>query len=125
GSLGAADRDVIADVIHCVAGRAPVSAALGELVEANDRLSLPAGLHYAKLGLARCALDRDWPARWADRLAALGADISPVAVAYADWSTAAAPDPRQVLHHAAEIGCRIILLDTYNKRHGTLMDHFP
>ena len=36
GSLGAASPGVVADVVGAVAGRVPVSAALGELFEAGD-----------------------------------------------------------------------------------------
>ena len=78
GSLGAADDDTISAVVRAVAGRAPVSAALGELV---DLIGSPNG-DYArvlidgvllfKTGLARChpchlelfvKVEKDWRER--------------------------------------------------------------
>ncbi len=56
GALGRADDAVIADVVRAVAGRAPVSAALGELRDGAP--ALPAGLgllSFVKCGLAGCA----------------------------------------------------------------------
>src|SRR5262249_26387315 len=41
GPLGRAEREVIADVVRCVAGQRPVSAALGELAELGDLAPLP------------------------------------------------------------------------------------
>jgi uncharacterized protein (UPF0264 family) len=40
GSLGAADGRQVADVLNTVAGRVPVSAAMGELIRGRNRLSL-------------------------------------------------------------------------------------
>jgi len=51
GPLGAADSEVIGDVLRAVDGRVPVSAALGEFVAWRDR-PVPRGLHYAKWGMA-------------------------------------------------------------------------
>src|SRR5262245_65855688 len=67
GSLGRADDMTIAAVLHVVAGRRPVSAALGELV---DKSSLPrcSGLAFVEWGLAGAARldwrgDVEWPLR--------------------------------------------------------------
>src|SRR5687767_8833724 len=61
GPLGKADDEVTNAITRYVAGRRPVSAALGELIEGN---AVPkAGLKYVKWGLARCR-DRDWQARF-------------------------------------------------------------
>src|SRR5216683_1627996 len=58
GSLGRADDETLAGVLRCVAGRGPVSAALGELVEGSG---LPAvkGLRFTKWGLSGCS-DVPW-----------------------------------------------------------------
>src|SRR4051794_5358072 len=60
GSLGAADPTVIAEVLHAVGGRAPVSAALGELLDAP--MELPRSeLSFVKWGLSG-AQGKDWRA---------------------------------------------------------------
>src|SRR4051812_30438336 len=56
GPLGRADDAVIDAVVASVAGRRPVSAALGELAERGG--PLPAGCRYVKWGLA--GLTREW-----------------------------------------------------------------
>ena len=61
GSFGAADDDTISAVVRAVAGRAPVSAALGELVDlidspnGNAPRTLVDGVSLFKIGLAGCA----------------------------------------------------------------------
>jgi uncharacterized protein (UPF0264 family) len=137
GPLGAADPRVVAAVVVAVAGRMPVSAALGELIDwpdspwaqcdwrtaavraATDRLGL------AKLGLAGCATDPSWPSRWAAALAEQPAPWAPVAVVYADWEKAAAPPPTEVHRHAVRLGCRALLVDTFDKSRGPLPDCWP
>jgi uncharacterized protein (UPF0264 family) len=144
GSLGAADPDQIAAVLQAVSGRVPVSAALGELLESSrhtpsavrsnsDRvgqgLPCPAstgvGLHYAKLGLAGCSSLPDWPQRWSAALKRLPAGIGAVAVVYADWRLAQSPQPRQVLAEAVRLGCQALLVDTFDKSRGPLLEHWP
>jgi uncharacterized protein (UPF0264 family) len=128
GSLGAADLSTIRAVVRAVAGRAPVSAAAGELGDwptAAWPRPVPAGVTLVKLGLAACGPIADWPTRWRDAIAALAGAARPVAVAYADWRAAEAPDPRHVLAEAVAIGCPALLVDTWDKSSGTLLDHWP
>jgi (5-formylfuran-3-yl)methyl phosphate synthase len=125
GSLGAASGETIAAVQCAVAGRAPISAALGELLELDSHQSHPAlttGIAWAKLGLAGCARHDDWPHRWRQALACFPSRVTPVAVAYADWCTAAAPAPRDVLEVGAKLGCGALLVDTSDKSRGTLLE---
>src|SRR5262249_22964466 len=96
GSLGRADDRVIADVIQAVAGRKPVSAACGELLEwlvSPQRKQGSPQLRYAKWGLAGCCGFGDWPLLLETAAEQLPVDCRPVAVAYADWQRAAAPPP--------------------------------
>src|SRR5262245_20705546 len=58
GALGRASAEVCAQVVAAVAGRAPVSAALGELLDGGA--DCPAGVAYAKYGLAGCLRREDW-----------------------------------------------------------------
>lgn len=130
GSLGAADASTIRDVVRAVNGRAPVTAALGELVELAgnenvDRdLVLPEGVSLFKAGLAGCASARDWRADW-KRLIVANAKVRPVAVVYADWRAARAPSPNDVVATAVEFGCLALLIDTWDKLAGSLFDHWP
>src|SRR5262245_28200790 len=97
GSLGAADNQTIADIIRAVEGRAPVTAAAGELVELIDSACqpLPDGLSLFKIGLAGCESLNDWKSHWTKRIGALwtrhGAAAHTVAVVYADWQSVDAP----------------------------------
>jgi uncharacterized protein (UPF0264 family) len=125
GSLGAADAETIEAVVRQVAGRVSTSVALGELLSGH-RLGAGLGgrLQYAKFGLAGCIDRPDWTTRWAHAAAQLPQGVRPVAVVYADWKTARAPDPRQVLESAQAIACGAVLVDTCDKSQGSLLDHW-
>jgi (5-formylfuran-3-yl)methyl phosphate synthase len=123
GSLGRASDATIAAVCERVAGRRPVSAALGELRAAP---TVPAvGLAYAKWGLSGCLGRPGWQLRLAEaggtlRCAVRGAQ--PVAVSYADWQQARAPQPEDVAAFACEQRWGVFLLDTWVKNGATLLD---
>jgi uncharacterized protein (UPF0264 family) len=134
GALGAAEFETIADVIRTVGGRAPVTAAIGELTEMpNDgvpsqRCALLNGLSLIKIGLAGCSDLPTWRLQWqhAVETFAHGQPAArPVAVAYADWRTARAPEPSEVLELAIASDCPVLLIDTWNKSAGNLFDHWP
>ncbi|HEY4307860.1 MAG TPA: (5-formylfuran-3-yl)methyl phosphate synthase [Pirellulales bacterium] len=122
GSLGPVDAATMNDVVTAVAGRAPLSAALGELLEAPSTLPLPSGVQLAKFGLSGCASRLDWPELFSAAIARLPASTSAVAVIYADTDRAQAPPPAEVLQVAARSGCRAILVDTWRKDSGGLLD---
>jgi uncharacterized protein (UPF0264 family) len=127
GALGPADPGVWNEVQHSVAGRAPVSAALGELLS-EDILGLAAaarGLKFAKIGLAGCHGERGWIARWCAAVRALPSGVAPVPVAYADWQTADAPSPSVAIALAVQSPARLALIDTYEKGGGGLLRHLP
>ena len=105
--------------------RVTLSAALGE-VHDEDRprnwKPVP-GISLYKLGLSRCAGNGRWKSAldgWLEWLKVSGPGPSLVAVAYADDSIARAPQPREVLEYA--IGRRLpyFLMDTFDKRQGSL-----
>src|SRR5690348_863907 len=67
GPLGRAGAESIAAVVRAVAGRRPVSAALGELGDPADALPYPGpGLAYVKWGLGGLGGTADWRQRWRD-----------------------------------------------------------
>lgn len=119
GPLGAADAAVIRD-IAAVIGSRPLSAACGELAEWNGvAADLPAGA-LAKIGPAGLAFAA-WSARWDAWRQALPPQVSPVAVAYADYAAANAPDPRAIAEFAAG-RTSWLLIDTWDKTGGGLFD---
>jgi hypothetical protein len=135
GSLGMAGRDAIATVVRVAARvpadgtRVPVSVALGEIVDWLDRpvaVKLPRGLDYAKLGTAGIKRDREWIRNWSSVRqmfeAMAEAPFHWIAVAYADWKEAAAPEPKAVVEAAAAAGCHGVLIDTHGKSGRTLTD---
>jgi uncharacterized protein (UPF0264 family) len=134
GALGAADPTTIADIVRTVAGRAPVTAAAGELLDVDERgaarttiESLPSGVSLCKIGLHGCREVTDWKVRWkqaASRCDGPAHRTRPVAVVYADWLLARAPEPADVLRIAVEHGCPALLIDTWDKSAGNLFDHW-
>ncbi|HEY7309442.1 MAG TPA: (5-formylfuran-3-yl)methyl phosphate synthase [Gemmataceae bacterium] len=122
GSLGRAGEEVIAAVVRTVAGRGPVSAALGELADSPD-MPVEPSLAYVKWGLA--AAREDWRSQLGGalrRLAEQQPNCRGVAVAYADWRRADAPTPEDVCTFAVEHSLGAFLLDTWKKDSSTLLD---
>ena len=129
GALAAVDVSTAAAVVEQLDHRRPLSAALGELRDGlpDETLALLhiQGISVVKLGLAACRrLDR-WQERWlnvAQQAAAQGKQLVPVI--YADWRTAAAPSPTELFTLAQAAACEYLLIDTYNKSAGSLLEHF-
>lgn len=123
GSLGAAPSAVRKEVAAAVGAAVPLSAALGELAEfAPAAAAGLQGYAYAKLGLAQCAQSLDWVARWQSAFANIATPTARVAVAYADYSAAQAPPPEEICTVGQRIGCRALLVDTFEKKHGDVFD---
>ena len=131
GSLGRAAGVVIDDVIQQVAGRRPVSAALGELDQSpSQRISR--GLKFVKCGLANCGGSKRWLAKltnFRQGIANLPQPPEVVTVAYADWRKAASPPWADVAKFALNEAGGVLLLDTFDKtpsansrRPATLLD---
>jgi len=131
GPLGKADDAVIAEVVRVVAGRAPVSAALGEWKTAGFNSQTPplAGLTYVKLGLAGCAR-YDWrPSR--DPIACFPEShcypgAKRVFAAYADSQEADSPPVDEVCEYVRKQVDGVFLVDTFTKDAGkNLLDYLP
>jgi uncharacterized protein (UPF0264 family) len=124
GSLGRADADTIRSVIERVAGRASVSAALGELLDTPSPVAADS-LGYVKWGLSNCGRRPGWR-RELQMVGELQRGKVPscalVAVAYADWERARAPAPEEVVEFARTQRCGAFLLDTWQKDGTTLLD---
>ena len=125
GSLGRASDETIADVVRTVAGRRPVSAALGELADAVTFPEVP--LDYVKWGLAGRG-ENDWRSRLKAAIRQLTEHrpcCRAVAVAYADSCRAGAPAPDAICSFAVEHRLGAFLLDTCLKDGSTLLDWLP
>ncbi|MCS7044932.1 MAG: (5-formylfuran-3-yl)methyl phosphate synthase [Gemmataceae bacterium] len=112
GALGRADEATLAAVAARVAGRAPLSAALGELFENEAPFPNVAGLHFVKWGLAGAA-GRGWQRSLTKQLERPGPQA--VVVAYADWRWAEAPSLDEVVAFACSRRGNVLLIDTYQK----------
>jgi (5-formylfuran-3-yl)methyl phosphate synthase len=127
GALGRADDDVIRAVVAEVAGRCPVSAALGEWADGIGQYP-DADLNYVKYGLAGCAPQwRSSFERWFDQR-----HPQLVLTAYADWKCAKAPSVDDVFALASAHAGSVMLVDTCCKAAGvtgkarpTLLDWLP
>ncbi len=125
GSLGPAQESVVRDVVRTISSQVPVSMALGEFMEGGAEWNPVApGVEFVKLGLAGCAGQPEWQVRAHDALRQAANGCQRVAVCYADWQTAGAPNPQAVIDWAESSGCTALLLDTYDKTLGHLLDHF-
>jgi len=133
GALGSAPAAALREIACAVAGRRPLSAALGELTEStltaqDDAASATAdalcGYQYAKVGLAGATNDARWREHWAEVVARLAPGVKPVAVIYADGAACGAPPPDDVIEHAVRLRCAGLLVDTYAKDGRNLLDHW-
>jgi len=128
GPLGSVDVEVAIQVVERVAGRKPISAALGELLDWPDSPSRSLldieEITVVKLGLAGCQARDDWQSFWqaaAEMVGDFGKTL--VAVAYADWHQAQSPPPKEVLACSEANQCRFLLIDTFDKQNGAVFDH--
>lgn len=129
GALGRASDATIAGVTRALAGRRPVSAALGELLDVPGEIAPPEGvpLTFVKWGLAGYAVQG--AALWQSELGLAQRGLTqrqprcrPVAVAYADCKRAQAPTPDAVCDFAISNATAAFLIDTWKKDGSTLLD---
>jgi uncharacterized protein (UPF0264 family) len=112
-----------------------VTAALGELNEltgggSRKHAALPSGVSLFKIGLADCRKNGNWSSSWRDVIAQLTVNAQPfcprpVAVVYADWRSACAPEPTEIINAAVQVRCPTLLVDTWDKSSGSLFAHWP
>jgi uncharacterized protein (UPF0264 family) len=131
GPLGKADDSVIAAVVQAVAGRAPVSAALGEWSSADcETAAHPLfGLAYVKLGLSGCTR-ANWRSLYDEDAASAPRTRYPgakkVLAAYADTHLADSPPVDEVCTQIRTHAGGVFLIDTFIKSAGkSLLDWIP
>lgn len=116
GSLGRASSTTMGAILDAIAGRRPVSAALGEWATEFPSHVLPEGLCWVKWGLAGVSDPREVAkVRHATR-------VPPVLVAYADWQRANCFPPSRLVELAIEHSFPVLLVDTFHKDGTTLFD---
>jgi (5-formylfuran-3-yl)methyl phosphate synthase len=118
GPLGAPSEETARAVLEAVAGRVPVSVAMGEHLEFRRPSAALAGVSYFKWGPA--GLRTVWALRAAhemacDRVRAVSPEGRVVLVAYADWQKADAPAPEEVCDLACQTPGSVLLIDTFAK----------
>ncbi len=123
GSLGAAEPHVWQEVAHAWHRQMPVSIALGELHQLDVPPRLPPEVSAVKVGLSGCAGQPDWPRAWQTLMAEVPKGVERVAVYYADHRTAGSPSWEETLSAAESVGCRLLLIDTFDKSRGPLFAH--
>lgn len=121
GPLGRADVETMKAIVAIVGGRAPVSAAMGELKDLLLETDASDLLAYIKFGLSGCI-----GLPWQERLIALTkqAKATVVPVAYADFERAECPSVRQVIDFAIANRFGTLLIDTFHKDGSCLLDWF-
>lgn len=134
GALGMASIDALRSIRdRCLQLEIsnPISFALGELSDwfhhgelhsdADSRAVAIGSLrpHFLKLGLTGST---DWQSDWARVRALPFGSVNWVAVAYADFQNADSPAPQKVLEEACAAGCRVMLIDTFQKDGRGLLD---
>lgn len=129
GALGSVSLDLVTAVSELLSPpAAKLSMALGEMNEWSaddwrDIEKLPHGIAFAKIGLAGCACTHDWKTTWRRALGLLPEWVAAVAVVYADWRHAGAPEPAAIVAEAVLSDCRALLIDTWSKDCGNVFSH--
>lgn len=130
GSLGAVDDGTLLAALRRVEDQSCFSIACGELL--STPWMQPSDVHteiidhiqFMKVGLAGCAHRADWPTLWkqfVDSIPLRSKD--PVGVAYVDAIAAEAPSIAEVITHTKAYGSHTLLLDTWGKTHGGLLNY--
>ncbi|MEI6505310.1 MAG: (5-formylfuran-3-yl)methyl phosphate synthase [Planctomycetota bacterium] len=126
GPLGCADADVAAAIVAFVGSAGCCTLACGELAagvpaiaaHVNRVVGLAAvtgtAPRGAKAGPAGLTVG-EWQSAFAALAHALPAGVEPVAVAYADWARAKAPEPEALIAAAGAVGAVTLLIDTSDK----------
>lgn len=130
GSLGCVSFDTAKAITDRLADGALKSIALGEavdwpvwpLVELEARNELLSTFDFVKVGLSGLASDSNWIRRWKECFGYLPGNIRRVAVAYADAEKANSPSVEAVIESANEVGCSVLLIDTFCKNNGRLTE---
>ena len=131
GSLGCVSLETARSIGNKLPREYPKSIALGEVVDwpvwhsadSTDRDDVLSKFQFAKLGLSSLAGQKDWVSTWQDCLSHIPPEVDRVAVAYADEELADCPPIESIVEAGVELGCCVLLVDTFTKSEGSLFDH--
>jgi uncharacterized protein (UPF0264 family) len=119
GPLGKVSPAALASIASAVGGGAPISAALGDIgrddIVSGAHAATSVGAAFVKVGFAGMRGRLDMAAEVLAS-AAGGSPAALVLVAYADYETAGAPSPEEVIALADRTNAGGVLIDTCNKR---------
>jgi (5-formylfuran-3-yl)methyl phosphate synthase len=119
GALGSVSHETLRAIVASVAGRRPVSAAVGDLPLELEQLSgavrshADCGVDFVKVGI----FERDFPLSKVQALPPMVDGVSVIAVLFADRSP-----PLRVADQLAAAGWHGVMLDTAGKLAGGLRD---
>jgi len=127
GSLGRAKLPVLREIAETVSANRCLSFAMGELEEISCTqntmdVELLARFRYAKIGLANMARHSKWRQIWQSQLELLPPSLGRVGVTYVDFRTCGAPSIESVVEASVNASCEVVLLDTYSKSIGNILD---
>ncbi|WP_417389520.1 (5-formylfuran-3-yl)methyl phosphate synthase [Gimesia sp.] len=135
GALGQVDETTLRAVMeYCqqYSVTLPLSMALGELCEwkrEQKGLKIPPEITYLKIGFSDSSGSKNWSSDWQNLIQRIeessGHQHQWIAVAYADWKQADSLAPDEVLEAASENRCAGLLIDTFSKQNGRLLDLLP
>jgi (5-formylfuran-3-yl)methyl phosphate synthase len=120
GALGAIDADTTRAIVGAIAGRAPVSATIGDVAMQPEAIReavlarAACGVDFVKFGLF---LDGD-PVACLEALRAVARGVRLIMVVFVDR-----PPPFDAVRAAAGLSAAGIMLDTAGKTSGSLLDH--
>lgn len=119
GALGPVDHATALGVVRALDGVSTVTAAWGELREAQADRAVPAGVSVVKVGLAGAATD--WRSRVGELRDRLSRGVELAVAAYADTASGS-PRPLEVAGGIAGLGVRWLVIDTWDKAGGSSLD---
>jgi len=123
GALGAVSEQVLCEIHEAVAGRRPVTAALGDAttepeIERMSRRFVAAGARFVKVGFAGISSGPQVEALIEAAVCgakSVASEAGVIAVAYADGEPSASVAPASLIQLSMRAGAAGILLDTANK----------
>lgn len=123
GALGALPPEIVRSIVQAVNGRKPVSATVGDL-PMQPEIVVPAVAAMAQTGIAYIKIGffpgGDWPGVIAALQAPARQGLRLIAVLFAD-----APFGNEVVAELAAAGFCGVMLDTLDKRQGSLLTALP
>lgn len=123
GPLGAADPNTLQEIAREVGIQKPLSAAMGELTNAHQNMSLSSltGYRWLKFGMSLCDNSVVWRVNWTRLENHFNGLAQLVAASYADFGAASCQPPLEIAK-SLHLCDSIFLLDTFVKDGRSVFD---